>query len=88
MKVILNNDLRIQTDTVITRISRLLANIPDLEAHVFQEQTALELMLGTETMPVIIEIQGEDLDRIQELTEQIKGYALASDELFNVETKL
>jgi len=86
IKVILKEDHVLSTDAVSVHISNILDTVPDLEAHVFQEQTALALTLGTETSPVVIEIQGEDLDQIQELIEQTKQQALELGELFNVET--
>jgi len=84
--ITLKEDHKISFDDVYLKINGILSNIPDLEAQFIQEQTALELTLGTETAPVVIEIQGEDLDQIQNLTEQAKEQALTVDELFNVKT--
>ncbi|RLB12797.1 MAG: AcrB/AcrD/AcrF family protein, partial [Deltaproteobacteria bacterium] len=56
------------------------------QAHIFQEQTTLGVALGTEAAPLVIEIQGEDLDQLRELTEQVRERVSTLDELFNVET--
>jgi HAE1 family hydrophobic/amphiphilic exporter-1 len=66
----------------------MLANIPDLEAQLIQEQTALELTLGSETSPIVVEIHGEDMNIIQKLTEQAQQQMLSVDNLYNIETGL
>ena len=86
INITLNENHEISTEDVFLKINGILANIPDIEAQFTQIQTALELTLGTESAPVVIEIQGEDLDQIQELTEQAKEQMLTIADIFNVET--
>ncbi len=86
IKVTLKEDRHLPTAEVFAGVSALLAAIPDLEARIFQERTVRELTLGTETDPVVIEVQGDDLEQIQDLTEQVQQRALTCEELFNVET--
>ncbi|MCE5250765.1 efflux RND transporter permease subunit [bacterium] len=76
----------ITSDAVFARINAVLADIPDIETQVRQVQTELEMTLGTETAPIVIEIQGEDLDQLQALTEQAKQQVASIGELYNVET--
>ncbi|MFC1614137.1 efflux RND transporter permease subunit, partial [Gemmatimonadota bacterium] len=86
IKVILRKDRHLPVAAVFSGVSALLSGIPDLESRIYQEQTVRELTLGRETDPVVIEIQGEDLEQIQELVEQAQQRALACEDLFNVET--
>ncbi len=86
IKIRLKKNHTISYDEVFSKINNLLANIPDLEAQLTQEQTTIELTLGTETAPVVIEIKGEDLDQIQQITEQAKEQALTINGLYNVKT--
>jgi len=86
IKVILRKDHRLPSDSVFSVAASLLSDIPDLESRIYQEQTVLDLTLGEETAPVVIEIQGEDLGKIQELTGEAKNRILALDEIYNVET--
>ncbi|MBN1291800.1 MAG: efflux RND transporter permease subunit [Candidatus Latescibacteria bacterium] len=86
IKIVLKKEHVMPSDAVSVHIGNILSTIPDLEAHVFQEQTVMELTLGSEISPVVIEVQGEDLDQIQDLTEQAKQCALTLNELYNVET--
>ncbi|HDY89592.1 MAG TPA: efflux RND transporter permease subunit, partial [bacterium] len=86
IKFTLKKDHEIPSEDVLLKVNSVLDDIPDMEAQFIHDQTALELTLGTESAPVVIEIQGEDLDYIQQLTEKTKQQVLTIDDLFNVET--
>jgi len=86
VKVVLKEDHVLPAETVLSLVSGLLGEIPDLEARIFQEQTALELTLGSGTAPVVLEIQGEDLGQIQELTDQAYQRISGLAGLYNLET--
>lgn len=86
VKITLKEERFLPSETVLSLVSGLLKEIPDLEARIFQEQTALELTLGTETAPVVVEIQGDELEQIQELTEQAYQRVSGLSELYNLET--
>ncbi|UCE05855.1 MAG: efflux RND transporter permease subunit [bacterium] len=86
MKVILNQDHKISSDEFISRLSKALADIPDIEMQFIQEQTALQTTLGTESAPIAVEVKGEDLQILQQLTEQVKQKIQPMKELFNLET--
>ncbi len=86
MKVILNKNHRIPSQQVITRLSAVLNEIPDVEAQFVQEQTALETTLGTEEAPIVVEVKGEDLSTLQSLTEQVKGQLQTLPDLMNFQS--
>ena len=86
IEVILKKDRSTPSDVVLARIGTVLQDIPDLQAQIIQEQSALDISLGSEVAPVIIEIQGEDLDEIQKLVEEVRTRVSALDELTNIET--
>ncbi|MFC1493232.1 efflux RND transporter permease subunit, partial [candidate division KSB1 bacterium] len=86
LKILFNEEFAVPDDTVFSMIDQMLSEIPELEFSVFQEQTTLELTLGDETAPLVIEIQGEDLDVIRELTERIKTDLSGFTELYNIKT--
>jgi HAE1 family hydrophobic/amphiphilic exporter-1 len=48
-----------------------LTDIPGLDAQVIRAQTALQITLGTVEAPLIVEIQGDDLDTLQSLSDQV-----------------
>jgi len=86
IKVILKKDRLLPPETALSMVSGLLSEIPDLEARIYQQQTVLELTLGPVTAPVVLEIQGEDLEQIQELTEQAYQRISGLPGLYNLET--
>ena len=86
VKIILNRQSELSSQQIIERISSVLNDIPDLEAQFIQEQSALQTTLGTEAAPIIVEVRGEDLDVIQELTEQVRQKLVNMPDLFNIET--
>jgi hydrophobic/amphiphilic exporter-1 (mainly G- bacteria), HAE1 family len=88
IKFILKDDHNIPANTIFVEVNAMLALIPDLEAQVNQEQTALELTLGQESSPIVVEIHGEEMDTIQELTDLAAEEISAIDDLFNIETSL
>ncbi len=86
MKVILNQDHKISSNEFISRLSKALADVPDIEIQFIQEQTALQTTLGTESAPIVVEVKGEDLEILQQLTEQVKQKMQPMKELVNLET--
>ncbi|MFC1725281.1 efflux RND transporter permease subunit [candidate division KSB1 bacterium] len=86
VKLILKKDSNADIDYVFGQLNTILSIIPDLESSIYQEQTALELTVGTDTAPLTIEVMGEDLDVLQGLTDQIKEKLSAYTELYNIET--
>jgi len=86
LNITLRPDRRHSVDEIVASLDRALGEIPDLEAQFIQEQTALQATLGTDEAPIVVEIQGEELDRIEALAEQVKQKMVAIDDLFDVET--
>jgi HAE1 family hydrophobic/amphiphilic exporter-1 len=77
---------RVSTEEAIARIGKALAEVPDLQAEFVQEQTALQITLGTQEAPLVVEIHGEDLDQLQALSEEAKSRLASVPDLFNLET--
>ena len=86
LKLILKKDYDLPAENVFAGLNSLLSEIPELEFNIFQEQTALELTIGTESAPISVDILGEDLDVIRDLTENIKNNISEIDEIYNIET--
>jgi len=86
IKLFLADESTISSGAVNAVIDGILRTIPDLEAQFIQEQTALELTLGSDEAPVVVEIRGEDLDTLRDLADQAKEKLGAVDALYNIET--
>ncbi len=86
LNVLLSQERRRPTNQLIASLDAALTDIPDLEVQFIQEQTALQTTLGTEEAPIIVEVKGEDLNQIENFTEQVKAKMLEIEDLFNIET--
>ncbi len=85
-KVLLNREKKYNSTRILAQVNQVLAGIPDVEAKVLQEQTAVEMSLGMETAPIVIEIIGQDLDELRTLTETVKAEVSTIPELTNIES--
>lgn len=84
IKVILNDESTLTTQSVITSIDNLTSNIEGLEVTFTQEQSALKSILGTDEAPVVVEVRGEELDEIENIVAQVKERMTGIKGLFNV----
>lgn len=88
IKVILKNDTKISTESIIKTLDNLTANIEGLQLSFSQEESALQSILGTDEAPVVVEVRGEELDEIEKITNEVKAQMLEINGLFNVKTSI
>ncbi len=86
INVFLKRDRTSSTRQVVNTLNDRLKEIPDIEFELVQQQTALQLTLGTDASPVVVEIKGEDLDVLEELAQSAKVKLEEVSDLMNVET--
>lgn len=86
INIALKKDRRQTSEEIIAMLNDNLATIPDAEFQYVNGESALQMTLGTDEAPIIVQVRGEDLDVIQGLTEQVKEKMADMDDLFNVET--
>ena len=86
MRISLAATATILPEEVVSRLSKALSNIPDARIQVSHEQTALDISLGTESAPLVVEIRGEDMDTLQRLTAEVKSKIAVMPDLQNVRT--
>ena len=84
--ILLERDRSISSAEVIEMLHTKLNDIPDLEFELLQQQTALQMTLGTDTEPLSVEVRGEDLDQLESLTDSIKARIQGNTDLMNLET--
>ena len=86
IKVILKSDHKTDSRILIDRLSGALSGTPGLEVQFVEDQSTLQSILGTQSAPVVIEVTGDNLDRLKTITEEIKLKLLTQKDLFNIET--
>lgn len=84
MKVILSPECKLPPETVITHFVQTAENPDGLELTIGQDENSLSSLLGEESAPIVVEVQGEELDEIADITEEVKGRMLHLDGLYNV----
>lgn len=88
IKVKLNKDAKIDADFLIANLSHNYS-IPDgIDISFEKEQSALQSILGTEGAPVIIEIKGEEIALIEELSDEIKERLASVKGIYDVKTSM
>lgn len=88
IKIILKPDDKFSSTQAIQSISQSIGKLPDIELKYVQDQTALGGLMGTDEAPLVIEIQGEDLDVIEEISNQVKESVQTIPELYNLEASM
>ena len=88
IKVVLKTDARHNSHEMIEAINQATGNIPGVELTFKENETALNSILGTDEAPLVVEIQGEDLETIEELTNAVKDSITGIEGLFNIQTSI
>jgi HAE1 family hydrophobic/amphiphilic exporter-1 len=86
VKLLLDAERNIKASSVINKLEGMLATVPDMEFKFVQSETPLNQILGTEDSPIVIEVKGEELEVIEQLTSQVKDRISNVTELVNIES--
>ena len=73
-------------DSLETWLNHQLGDIPGLNARVMRAQSTLQVTLGTVEAPLVVEIQGKELDTLQSLSDKVKTVLMEQSGLSAVET--
>jgi len=77
-----------QSESIIEHLSILLEDIPDTEIQFVRDETALQSTMGTDEAPLLVEIKGEDMTILEELSSELKTELLTIRELSNLKTSI
>jgi HAE1 family hydrophobic/amphiphilic exporter-1 len=88
IKIILNKEERTGIEKLIAALSPPLSNIEGLEVKFVRDQSALQTILGTEATPINVDIMGDDLETLKQLSGEVKQKLKELEFLYNVGTSL
>lgn len=88
IKVKVRNKAKADADYIISSLSHNYVLPEGIEISFEKEQSALQSILGTEGAPVIIEVKGEELELIEELSNEIKSRISGINGIFDVKTSM
>jgi hydrophobic/amphiphilic exporter-1 (mainly G- bacteria), HAE1 family len=84
MKVVLSDKSKLSPDELISELSEQTRGVEGLELSFFQDENSLGSLIGSEGAPLVVEIKGEELDVLSELTNRAKTAVDSVDCLYNV----
>jgi HAE1 family hydrophobic/amphiphilic exporter-1 len=76
----------IDLDSLQEWLKNQLTDIPGLKAQIIRAQTTLQITLGTEEAPLVVEIRGKDMDTLKSLSDQVADIMDQQQGLTDVET--
>lgn len=88
IKIIMKKDALYSSREAIEAINRVVMEIPGIELSYTETETALNSILGTEEAPVIVEIKGEELEQIEEYTNQVKEIMQQISGIYNIKSSI
>lgn len=84
----LNKDVRDHSESILADVSELMGRIPDAEISLVRDETALQSTVGTQEAPLVVEVKGNDIDVLDQLSVSIKEKLVNIPQLLNVETSI
>lgn len=88
LKVILSPESKYTPEELMEQLFANTAGIEGLELSFLQDQNSLGALMGTEEAPIVIEVKGEELDEIADITQQVSELAKGVPGLFNVSNSI
>ena len=88
MKIQISQASAVTPDYLAEMLAAYVDGVEGMELTFTQDDNSMSSMMGTEDAPLVVEIKGEDLDVLANLTEQVKSAVDSVDCLFNVESSI
>lgn len=86
IKIILNEDHGLDIPLTLKSISEQLSLYKNFNIKSISTLNSLKFSIGLDDPPIVIEVDGEDLDLIQEITEKVKSRLQQNTNLTNITT--
>ena len=86
IQLVFDPESKFSSGEITAWLNILLSELPDMDAQLVQQQTALQTTLGTSAAPLIVEIKGEELEILALLAKNVQDQLNGMPELSNVET--
>ena len=84
MKLILNPQAPMAPQELISQLIAQTENIEGLEITFSEDDNSMNALLGNEGAPVVVEIKGEELDELADITAQVQERMNGINGLFNI----
>ncbi|HZK03952.1 MAG TPA: efflux RND transporter permease subunit [Bacteroidaceae bacterium] len=84
IKIILSESSKILPENLMEILSDFAENIDGLELSILMDENSISSLMGNEGAPLVVEIKGEDLNILADLTERVKSIVEPIEGLYNV----
>lgn len=88
MYVALNETGVQQYNNVVQTFNDIMLQNPEIVFNFLQDEGSLQSTLGNNEAPLVIEVVGDELEIISEITEQVKQVTMQLNGLYNVESSI
>ncbi len=88
IEVALTDSTRLGTQNVISALDEITAGISGVKFSFSPEVSSLNSILSMEESPLVVEIKGDNLDIIEDLTQAVRNSLMDMPELQNVRTSI
>ena len=88
IQVSLNPGSQTTSADAVAAVDRQLGTIPGIDIQYKEDASALADILGTDEAPLVVEVQGDDLDEISNLALAVKTKMQHVDGIYNVESSM
>lgn len=86
IKIALNDDVDISYSKLVSLLNSLFDDIPGLEVRFIQDESVIQNILGSDEAPLVIEVVGEDIDELSDVSAQIATIMRESEGVYNVKS--
>ncbi len=88
IKIKLTRSSRANADNILVELNGFLQGTPGMKINITKDETALQTTMGADEAPLVVEVQGEDLEVLESITSEIKAMLTEMPELENLETSI
>lgn len=88
IKIIMKKGSGYSSRDAIEAINKTIGEIPGIELSYIETETALNTILGTDEAPLVVEVKGEELKQIEELTNQVKERMDQLKGIYNIKSSI
>jgi HAE1 family hydrophobic/amphiphilic exporter-1 len=88
LKVILSEKSLLKTEDVIAQLMQHTGDIEGLELTFKQDNNSLGSLFGEEESPIIVEVKGEDLDQIADISGEVLQRMQTIDGIYNIRSSM
>ncbi len=88
IRVVLKKDSKFTPDQVMSLISQVTNGVKGLETKFNREESTLKQILGTNEAPVVVEIKGQEIGLLSEISDSVKHIMLGINSIFNIRSSI